>query len=328
MTTFERSNTYTLSAQLAGKLLAAVVLATLAFALLLLLAGQALAGPMPRNEILIKDKDIRLGDVFEGLTKHADFILAPAPMPGEKLVWNEPTLKRIATAFNLPWRPQSGQTVSIKRAATLIDSGTVKAVLRDHLATLNDRDSFNITLHGDVPEIIVPSLEMPTLEVADFNMPQNGGPFSAIVRVTAPTGKKQDVTLRGMAERMVHLPVLKHTLRSGTVIDAGDVEWITVSATAVKRDMAQNAEDIIGKTPRRMQVAGTAISLNDLDTPLLVTRGEVVMMVYNHNGMYLTAKGRAMEDGSAGQTIRVSNLGSNRQIEARVTARKQVTVTH
>jgi flagella basal body P-ring formation protein FlgA len=42
--------------------------------------------------------------------------------------------------------------------------------------------------------------------------------------------------------------------------------------------------------------------------------------------MYLTARGKALDDGAMGQAIKVSNTGSNRVIEARVTAQKEVTV--
>ena len=60
--------------------------------------------------------------------------------------------------------------------------------------------------------------------------------------------------------------------------------------------------------------------------PQMVSRGELVTMVFDQNGMRLTAKGRALEDGTMGQSIKVSNTGSNRTIEGRVTGSKQITV--
>lgn len=320
--TVKRSNPNVLPLPLAGKLLAAVAVAMLVMALL----NHAFAATFPRTDIMVHSQNIKLGDVFEGAIENADFVLAPAPRPGEELVWNAPTLLRIATAFNLPWRPKSEDRISIRRAATLVDADTVRAVLRDHLSTLNNRDSFNLSLSTTIPEIIVPSLDMPQIQVADFNMPASGGPFSAIIKVGTGKDKSQTVTLRGMAERMVHVPVLKRSIKNGNIINAADIEWVTYAATSVPRHALLDTDTMIGATPRRLITAGNVIKADDLEMPKMVSRGDVVMMVYQKDGMYLTAKGRALEDGLSGQTIKVSNMGSNRQIQARVTANNQVTV--
>lgn len=322
----KRSNPNELSVRLACKLLAFMLMVALAAAVLLGTMAYAFAGPMPNRQVLVKSADIRLGDVFEGLNQHADFVLAPAPKPGEELVWNEPTLLRIATAFNLPWRPESGDKISIRRAATLVDADTMRAVIRDHLATVNDADSFNITMTTEVPEIVVPGTESPRIEIADFSMPETGGPFSAIIRVAASQGKPETVTLRGMAERLVSVPVLKRTMKNGTIIQAEDLTWVTKSAVNVRRDVISDADEIIGNTPRRGIAGGAFMRHDDLQKPLMISRGDPVTMVHDAGGMYVTAKGRAMEDGTFGQIIKVANMGSNKQIEARVTGSRQVTV--
>ncbi len=50
-----------------------------------------------------------------------------------------------------------------------------------------------------------------------------------------------------------------------------------------------------------------------------VRRGETVSLIYAAPGMQLAARARALEDGAAGQTIRLINLQSNRTIDAVVT---------
>ncbi|NBX65998.1 MAG: flagella basal body P-ring formation protein FlgA [Proteobacteria bacterium] len=324
--TFKRSNPNALSVYLAGKLAAFILALTLAMVFLVVVMGQAFAGPMPKAQVMVKGTDIKLGDVFEGLSQHADFVLAPAPHPGEELVWHAPTLLRIATAFNLPWRPQDEDKISIRRAASIVDADTVRAVIRDHLATMNDADSFNVTLSTTIPEIVVPGLDMPRVEVADFSMPQSGGPFSAIIRVAASGGKPETVTLRGMAERLVHVPVLKRTMKNGTIIEATDITWVTKPAAGIRRDIILDEASLIGTTPRKAVAAGIVLRPDDLQTPLMIKRGAPVTMVYETGGMYITAKGRAMEDGAYGQTIKVSNVGSNKQLEAQVTGSRIVTV--
>ncbi len=326
----KRSNPNALSARLAGKLVGLILAITLVMGLLLCGIDRAFAStlnPVPRGSVTVTGEKIRLGDVFENLEKNADFVLAPAPQPGQELVWNEPTLLRIATAFNLPWRPEQGQEVRIRRDAELVDSATLKAVVRDHLATdTGDAESYNVVFTGSVPEIIVPGGTTPDVTLADFNMQPVGGTFSAIVKVVGLGAKPQLINLRGVAERLVRVPVLKTGLRNGDIIRAENIIWTTQKSNTVRADTIREAEMLIGSTPRRSLSAGEPVRNDSIEMPRMVSRGDLVTMVFSQHGMTLTARGRALEDGASGQVIRVSNTGSNRTIEGRVTGNKEITV--
>lgn len=322
----ERSNPNALSARLAGKLVAIILAITLVLGILLCGAGKAFATSMPRTDIVVKSENIRLGDVFEGVARNGDFVLAPAPAPGEELVWNAPTLMRIATAFNLPWRPAKDDAVKIRRAAARIDAATLRSVVNDHLTHLDEQDSFDVSITSEVPDIVVPTIETPSVELADFDMSPQGGAFSAIIRITGDEGKVQNVNLRGMAERMARVPVLRRTLRNGSIIAESDITWVEKPATSVRSEIIRDTAELVGATPRKVIGAGSFIRADDLQQPLLISRGDIVTMVFEQAGMHLTARGRALDNGTMGQVIKVSNVGSNRQLEARVTARKQVTV--
>jgi flagella basal body P-ring formation protein FlgA len=319
----KRSNLNGLSAQLAAKILLLATLLTLIFGLIV---SSANAATLNRSEILIQSNAIKLGDVFDNVGQHADFVLAPAPLPGQNLVWNTATLTRIATAFNLPWRPQQNDTVQIKRAATLVDADTLKVVLREYMASTTGAESYNITFTSEIPEIIVPSLEIPQIEVSDLSMPAKGGIFSAILKISSTADTRENITLRGMAERMVKIPTLSRSLQSGAIIQEKDIAWVTIRALSVNENIIQNTDDLIGSTPRKSIVSGNMIRSTDIEKPRIVNRGDAVTLVFNKNGMYLTTKGRAMQDGTIGDTITISNLSSNRQIEGRITANREVTV--
>jgi flagella basal body P-ring formation protein FlgA len=53
--------------------------------------------------------------------------------------------------------------------------------------------------------------------------------------------------------------------------------------------------------------------------PLIVKKGDSVRILYISEGMTLSVKGRALEDGRLGQTIRLTNVDSNRVLDARIT---------
>lgn len=325
MTAFvlKRHNPRELPVQLAGKLLIII----LALTLMMCGATRAFANPMPKLDVTVKGEHVRLGDVFDGLTQNADFVLAPAPGPGQELVWNQATLLRIATAFDLPWRPDSDAQVHIRRAVTLVDADTLRAVVRDYLAEqdVDQNVSYKISFSTMVPEIIVSSESAPSVRLADFNLQQAGGTFTALFQVSS-NGKTQNVDLRGVAERMIRVPVLNRDVRNGDIITPENISWTMEKASTMRKDTVRNANDLIGSTPRKSLTAGELIRSESVQMPRMVGRGDLITLVYNQNGMFLTAKGRALEDGAMGQAIKVSNTSSNRTITARVTADKEVTV--
>ena len=51
----------------------------------------------------------------------------------------------------------------------------------------------------------------------------------------------------------------------------------------------------------------------------VVHRGETVLITYSVPGVQIATRARAMEDGAVGQDIRLTNITSNRAIEATVT---------
>jgi flagella basal body P-ring formation protein FlgA len=125
---------------------------------------------------------------------------------------------------------------------------------------------------------------------------------------------------------MASLPVLKHALARGEVIAAGDVETLRLRAERVGPDMAVDLRELLGKTPRRTLRAHEPIRLGDVQTPIVVHKGDLVSIVLETAALRLTAQGKALEDAAQGAAIRVANTKSNRVIDATVVSSNTVTV--
>ena len=54
----------------------------------------------------------------------------------------------------------------------------------------------------------------------------------------------------------------------------------------------------------------------DVQMPILVHKGDLVIIVLNTPSLQLTAQGKALEDGAMGAAIRVANTQSGRVIDA------------
>ena len=65
---------------------------------------------------------------------------------------------------------------------------------------------------------------------------------------------------------------------------------------------------------------------NDISRPKDIAKGQLVMMVLSTPSMRLTTKGKALESGATGDTIRISNSQTSTVIEGVITGPGQVRV--
>jgi flagella basal body P-ring formation protein FlgA len=73
---------------------------------------------------------------------------------------------------------------------------------------------------------------------------------------------------------------------------------------------------LVGKTPRRPLRANAPLRPGDVELPIVIHRNDLVLIVLERPGMYMTAQGKALEDGGQGAVIRVANTQSSRTIDA------------
>src|SRR6185503_5242530 len=83
----------------------------------------------------------------------------------------------------------------------------------------------------------------------------------------------------------------------------------------------------VGMQARRQLRAGQAIRTADLAKPDLVQRDQNVTLIYEAPGIYLTIRGKALENGTEGDVVNVMNLQSKRTLSGTVTGRGQVSIT-
>jgi hypothetical protein len=73
-----------------------------------------------------------------------------------------------------------------------------------------------------------------------------------------------------------------------------------------------SADQLVGQSARRSLVANRPIRPLDIGQPVLISRGQLVAVLYQTDNMALTATGKAMENAGMNQTITVVNGQSNR----------------
>lgn len=270
---------------------------------------------------------ITLGDLFDDLQSDSERVLGPAPQPGQNMVLNARTLMRVAHAFNLPWRPKTSyDQITLRRDATIIDAEQISRTLKEELKNSGLNNSFKVNFYQAYPKIVLPGNMASSVDVKSVNIDRNNNRFSALLVAPNKENPIQTLEVSGEIVNTLMIPVVKDTLQSGDIIGKKLIDWIEIEERQLSSDTITSLEDLHNMTPRRVLFSGKPISSKEIIAPRLVERGSDVTMVYENGGMSLTAKGKALQGGSKGESIRVMNLASSRPVDAVITADRIVTI--
>ena len=133
--------------------------------------------------------------------------------------------------------------------------------------------------------------------------------------------------MNGRYEELVDVPVLAVRMHEGDIIAKQDIEWTEFRADRIRKGTVFNPERLVGKSPRRSISAGRPIREGELQEPIITRKGDVVKIFFTTPHMEISTLGEAMEDGAAGDRIRVRNTESDSIITAIVESANQVRVT-
>lgn len=123
-------------------------------------------------------------------------------------------------------------------------------------------------------------------------------------------------------------PCLAETLTPSRVIRANEIispSDLTVLTKEV-RGALTSAEEVTGLEAKRTLYPGRPLYPGDLIQPALVDRNQLVLLRYNSGPLEISAEGRALARGAAGERIRVMNLGSRTTVSGTITADGSVIV--
>jgi flagella basal body P-ring formation protein FlgA len=124
----------------------------------------------------------------------------------------------------------------------------------------------------------------------------------------------------------ISIPVLATPLAKGAVVQEANLTSRTLPSSQVFVSTVQTAEQVVGLQTTRSLPAGTPLSTLHLRVPPLVNRGHVVEFIIQRGVVSLKGSGQALEDGAAGQQIRLMNPQTRATLVGTVQANGQVLV--
>lgn len=292
-------------------------------------ADEFIASPALRASVTVTSDVVRIGDLIENAGSAA---LIP--------VYRSPDLGTTGTLT-------VGQVLSVLRAKQVIGvtTGDIKEVQVTRLArTLASKDiqnavtaalerrfglgeAANITVTFDrSAEMRLDASNTGALEPVATRYDARSGRFDIAFEIAndnhvAPT----KLRFTGTAIETVEVAVLTRDIDRAELLKSSDVSLERRPKAEVPGEPAARDRSI-GMQLRRAMRAGTPLRVADIVKPDFVLRDQAVTIIYQVPGLYLTTRGKAIENGAEGDTVSVLNLQSKRTLTGVVTGRGQVTV--
>src|SRR5882724_13451560 len=112
------------------------------------------------------------------------------------------------------------------------------------------------------------------------------------------------------AEDVITIPVPTVTIYPGQVIGDENLTDRTFYQSQVASGYVDSQDFLVGKVAKRTLLPDHPISANAIGEDDLVKRGTAVQLVFQQPGLTITTYASPLEDGSAGDSIRVRNTDS------------------
>lgn len=180
---------------------------------------------------------------------------------------------------------------------------------------------------GDVDvRALMPDLQAVAGQLPEATQVIRAGPIRQLgpavsVKVDLLAGedrRNRSVVLRFALEAWRTFPVVNRRMTRGDVLGTAELELRRLPLSRVPADAMQSVGALLGARLLRPVASGSTLVPAFVDLPPVVRQGSTVRVVVRSGGLEVLAQGAALQDGRAGQYIRVLNPTSRRDFLARV----------
>jgi flagella basal body P-ring formation protein FlgA len=297
----------------------------------IVLAGEsALADPVLKSQVVVERDAVRLGDLFSDLPKGSDpnAEVARAPAPGQRVTLDASALMGIANSQRIGWRP-SGRfdKAVVERAGQTISSGAIREAVLAALMEHGLAPGADVALDNERPQITVASDRKATVRAEAVTFDPGKPRFELTLVAPADGGESAErVRIQGKVFRMVDVPVPVRPIANGEVVRARDIQMARLRADQVGATHINDPDKLVDKSARRVLPAGQPVRVSDVANPVLVPKNSMVNVKIASNRLTIVMQGKALEDGSEGEQVRVLNTRSNKIVQGTVNAKGEVVV--
>ncbi|MBE7638304.1 flagellar basal body P-ring formation protein FlgA [Sneathiella sp. P13V-1] len=280
-----------------------------------------------KSKPVVEGENITFGDIFTGVGEKSDYVIAASPAPGKTVSFKASSVAFVAQKHGLDWQPtRSVSMISVLRKGQIIPQERVEEHIRAALEMELATDQFELDMPSRFTKIQISVLDEPEIVVESLSYNERKNSFSAIISAPANSDNATNYRVVGKFYPQAMVPVSTRLIRTGEKIREQDVEFQLVRKNRVGRNIVLDVDELVGKSPRRSMRAGGTFHLNNLGDPVTIAKGKIISVIFKRGGIALTMTGRALENGSEGDIIRVENAHSRKVIQAEVIDDQQVRI--
>src|ERR1700712_4268133 len=290
-----------------------------------------IAAPALRATVQVSSDIVRIGDLIDNAGSAAQIAIYRAPdlgTTGSLPVAQVLTTLRSHQVIGVDTRDL--REISVTRLARTLESKEIEQQIARALERKNglgEAANLSLTFDRDPGDVRLDASNTGGMQASIVRFDPRSGRFDITFEISNDSGTAPTkLRFTGLAVETVEAAVLARGVERNEVLKSSDVvverrPKAEVGADAATRDRA------VGMQARRQLRAGQAVRVADLAKPDLVQRDQNVTLIYDTPGLYLTVRGKAIENGTEGDVVNVMNLQSKRTISGVVTGRGQVSIT-
>lgn len=312
-------------------LLAAVLLAATSVTAFAQATEETIAAPVLRANVTVESDVVRIGDVIDNAGTAALIAIYRAPDLGT--TGSLPTAQVIAALQAhkvIGVDTRDIKTVSVTRLARTLESKEIESQVAhalEHRKGLGDAANLSLTFDRNVQDVRLEAWNTGALQPASVWFEPRTGRFDVSFEIANETNSaRTKLRFTGIAIETVEAAVLARGVERNEVLKASDVITERRPKAEVGGDVAAR-DRAVGMQMRRQLRAGQVLRVTDIAKPDLVQRDDNVTLIYESTGLYLTMRGKALENGTEGDTVNVLNLQSKRTVFGVIVGRGQVAIS-
>ncbi len=284
-----------------------------------------------KEEAAVRGDRVRLGDIAmfspsgdARVDRLKGVEVASAPSPGNRVELSSHFLDyKIGSLVggDPSVRLETPPTLLIKRTAQYISQEALEDIFRDHILSHSpwSHDKIVFDRIHTPGRLALPEGKL-QYEVWERGHPDYIGQVFLTVAFRVNDRQIRKIALSGRIS--IRQKVVKATrkIRSGEVISAVDLTLVSENNSGRNcRNVLTRIEEALGKRATRNIQEGYRVTLSMIEDPPMVKRGKRVIIKAVNRTMRITTLGKVLEDGKAGDQVKVMNISSGREILATVT---------
>lgn len=293
-------------------------------------AGEPVVAPALRPSVTVAGDVVRIGDFVDNAGSAANIAIFRAPDPGTT---GSVPASRIVSALRahhvIGVDTRDIAEVVVTRASRTVPVKEIEERVAQSLARQNglgDARDLAINFDRDLRALQLDPANHNELRQVYASYNPRTSRFDVAYEIAREAGGSPlRLRFTGTVIETVEGAVVTRAVERGEILKASDVVAQRIAKTEAGPDPASR-ERAVGMALKRSLRANQPLRAADLAKPDLVTRDQNVTIIYEIPGIFLTARGKALESGAEGDLVNVVNPQSKRTIQGVVTGPAQITV--